>query len=119
MVSDSHLIEALRKRMLRDIESQNDRGAVNVNVGNVSHGTPYGIRGAMNAPNSEHIDDALTNVQATEKPDDFEYYVDIDREDKPINPETGKPSGWKKSVHRFRSPLGKEPPKKKVLNVKN
>jgi hypothetical protein len=116
MVSDPQLLEALRKRMLRDIESPSH--GVNVNVGNVSHGTPYGIHGAM-SQNSEHISDALTNVQATEKPDDFEYYVDIDREDKAINPETGKPSGWKKSVHWFRSPLGKEPPKKKVLNVKN
>jgi hypothetical protein len=44
-------------------------------------------------------------------PEDWDYYVDIQREDLPeINPETGKPLGWKKKVHRYTTKRGEEPP---------
>lgn len=49
-------------------------------------------------------------------PEEWDYYVDITREDLPeINPDTGKPRGWKKKVHRYTTKKGEElpPPGKK------
>ncbi len=46
--------------------------------------------------------------------DPFDYLVNITRKDLPdINPATGKPEGWSKTVHRYREPKGDGEPHKK------
>ena len=45
-------------------------------------------------------------------PEDLDYWVDITRRDlDELNPNTGKPAGWNKKVHRYTEPKGVPPPK--------
>ena len=87
---DSALIRAARKRILAELEAKQSGGVVN-NV----YGGSGGLTERMNG--AEHEDPSLRD-----------YFVDITREDLPeINEHTGKPRGWKKSVHRHTSLKGK------------
>jgi hypothetical protein len=86
-IDDEVLLQAIRKR-LRDEISQGGRASQitnNVYGGGVAGG---GVR------------DQMGGESGGEDPRD--YFVDIMREDLPeINEATGKPKGWKKTVHRF------------------
>ncbi len=83
-INDEMLIQAMRKRLLDQIAAQGG-GSQSV-VNNVYGGGISEAQGAGGGPD----------------PSDRDYFVDIMREDLPeINAATGKPKGWKKSVHRF------------------
>lgn len=88
MNTDADLLAAVRRRILREIEK--------------NESSP-----SMSAPSREgsSIQDMMSG-----NPEDWDYYVDITREDLPeINPATKKPVGWKKSVHRRATKRGEEP----------
>lgn len=77
-VTDDMLLDALKRRALRDIRDGHHRSdAVNVMNHIYGGGGDGGIRSGM-----------------AEEPDDRDYFVDIDRTD---NPE----GGWSKKVHRY------------------
>lgn len=89
---DAALIRAARKRIMRELEAQQAGGGSPI-TNNVFSGGGGGIApGLMERMNGAEAED----------PSLRDYLVDITREDLPdINPATGKPVGWKKSVHRY------------------
>lgn len=92
-VNDETLLRAIRKRLLTEVESPRDAERIVNNVYGGGVGTGQG--GVM-----DRLGQAPT---AGGHDDDADYFVDIMREDLPeINDATGKPKGWKKSVHRFK-----------------
>jgi hypothetical protein len=96
-ITDDVLLDAIRKRYLREIEKENQASSIN-NIINNSPASAPGMAAAMGGVT----------------PDDSDYYVDILREDLPdINPATGKPAGWNKSVHRYKRKPGEDMPEKK------
>lgn len=100
------LQQAIRERALEDMRARREAAVVNNVYGGGLQHPSGGVMGMLgNEPRSpQHEID----------PGAFDYYVDIKRKDLPeINPETGKPMGWEKSVHRYRHPKGLEPEKKK------
>lgn len=87
-LDDAELIRALRRRMLSELQGGSDVTPV---VNNVYGG---GVSGAM----------GQAMQGDPENRDDYDYFVDIARRDLPeLNPDTGKPVGWEKNVHRYRS----------------
>jgi hypothetical protein len=53
------------------------------------------------------------STPAGEGEDPFSYFVKVTRKDLPdINPATGKPMGWEKTVHRYKQERGEEEKKK-------
>lgn len=84
-VDDAALIAAVRRRLLQEIEHRREAAGV---VNNVYGGSGGGVSGMM-APGD------------SASPDDQDYFVDIMREDLDKDPETGKPRGWSKKVHRY------------------
>ena len=91
-VGDDQLIQAVRKRLLRDIAEKHEAQHISNVINNHQGGGHGGLMEAMNG--GQHEDPAL-----------FDYMVDIEKHDIP-GAEGGKPVGWKKSVHRHRSPKG-------------
>lgn len=94
-ISDQELIRAVRKRLLADIENRKEAERIVNNI----YGGPVGSGGVM---------DRLAHQPEMGGEggggDDFDYFVDIVRRDLPeLHPETGKPIGWEKKVHRFRN----------------
>jgi hypothetical protein len=91
--SDAVLIQAVRKRLLDELRSKHGGGQAHQNV-NVygGGGNPGGMAGGMHDESPAESD--------------RDYYVDIMREDLGQNPETGKPKGFRKKVHRFSSAGG-------------
>ena len=93
-ISDQAFIEAARRRLLEEIRGRQAAESHHKIINNV-----YGHDGGHHGGLVEHM----------AHPDNNDYYVDITREDLPgVNPETGKPAGWKKTGHR------RTEPKKKV-----
>ena len=94
------LRQAIRDRILSEVKKPRDveRIVNNVYGGAIdregrNQGLGSGVMGEMGAD------------------DDREYTVDITREDLPeLNPLTGKPKGWKKTVVRKSQPRGTPPP---------
>ena len=109
-VTDQQLLAAMRQRILNEIEKRQEQQAIINNV--------YGGGGDYQSRSSGVADQLGT---ASDGEDPYDYFVDITREDLPdINPATGKPAGWKKSVQRYRKKKGEsEPPKKKILKDGN
>lgn len=100
-ISDDYLIQAARRRLLRMLEKEGGDAASIVN--NVYGGGGSG-GGAAGGGGGGGLGGMLEAMGGGGE-DPFDYFVDIKREDLPdINPATGKPLGWKKTVHRFRSP---------------
>lgn len=99
-IDDNVLLAAVRQRILDDIgRKQESQGIVNNIYGGGSPGGHIPMRGV-----SDQLGDA------PEGEDPYDYFVDITRRDlDEVNPNTGKPAGWKKSVHRHR--------KKKVTSL--
>lgn len=95
------LRQAIQQRILEEIQRKEAAHQVVNNV--------YGQSGAA-APHAHGVSEQMGGMS----PEDYDYLVDITRSDLPeINPATKKPMGWKKTVHRYASPKGKEPEKKK------
>lgn len=102
--SDDELLKAIRSRIKSQIESLGvpaTPAAINNYIGSQgSQGSQGGVLAAMS------------------EPDDSDYYVDIGRRDVDfdIDPKTGKKipvKGWDKTVHRYKTAKGQEPPEKK------
>lgn len=89
-ITEDMLLNAIRKRQLADIERRDSERIVNnIYGGGIGAG---GVSGQMGGGGGGEFQD----------PADRDYFVDIVREDLPeINPDTGRPRGWKKRVHRF------------------
>lgn len=103
-ISDQLIIDAIKKRLLREVESGSFGGVVNNVYGN-SMGAAAPSAGAATSGSPADIVSGMD-------PGDFDYYVDISRQDlEPgdVDPLTGQPvtrKGWAKSVHRHRKPKG-------------
>lgn len=96
-ITDEVLLDAIRKRYLREIEKETQAANIN-NIINNSPASAPGMAAAMGGVT----------------PDDDEYFVDITRTDLPeINPITKKPIGWNKKVRRYKRKPGEEMPEKK------
>jgi hypothetical protein len=97
-LTEMDLVEAAKRRILRELEREQAAQVVN----NLTQGG-----GGMGGAQGQSIQDMM----GSGTPEDWDYFVDITREDLPdVNPATGKPKGWKKSVHRFTNRKGEEPP---------
>lgn len=113
MIDDAYnqrLVEAIRKRLLAEIEQGGNQGGsvINNNVYGGSQIPGDGVQGGMMGQGPE--------------PEDRSYFVDIMRENLDpgastefYDPETGEPSpmqlqngGWRKRVHRFSAPKKKD-----------
>jgi hypothetical protein len=95
--SDPALLRAIRKRLLDEIGHRggSDAAAVvnNIYGGHIPSGAPAGVS------------DRMSGQPSGEDPRDYDYMVDIIRKDlADKDPDTGKPVGWEKSVHRYRNP---------------
>ncbi len=95
-ISDDVLLEAVRKRILKQLEKE--EGSANV--------TNNMYAGGMD--NASHTGGVMSQLGSGQGEDPFDYLVDIERDDK-RDPETGKVMGWKKKVHRYRVPKGEKP----------
>lgn len=94
-INDNLLVSAMRKRILDEINKREQAHQASV-TNNVYGGSGEGSHHKMSG-----VGDQLG--QAHEGEDPYDYFVDITRKDLPdINPHTGKPAGWEKSVHRHR-----------------
>lgn len=93
-VSDAALIRAARKRILGQLAGEKAAKQAAI-VNNVYGGGGGGV-----------MDQMAGRGAASPSPDGddpYSYYVDITRKDLPdVNPHTGKPAGWEKSVHRYK-----------------
>jgi len=91
------LRQAIRDRILSEVKQPRDveRIVNNVYGGPLTHEKNQGLGGG------------LVSEMAGVAPEDRDYFVDIMREDLPeINPDTGKPRGWRKTVKRYTKPKG-------------
>ncbi len=98
-LSDRALVKAMRKRILDEISARQAAGAVINNYGAApgGHEPTSGVMGMLGGGGAG-------GGGGSGGEDPFDYLVNIEREDLPVNPETGKPKGWKKTVHRYRTP---------------
>lgn len=89
-LSDQALVRAARKRLLAEIERKEAQSAIVNNV--------YGSGGGV----SERLGINDLAPPAAGEDDPYGYYVDIIRRDlADKDPDTGKPVGWEKKVHRY------------------
>lgn len=88
-VDDQALIKAARKRILAELEAKQA-----VSGGNTVNNNNYAGGGGLM--------ERMNGGGAGDDGDLRDYLVDITREDLPgLNELTGKPPGWKKTVHRY------------------
>jgi hypothetical protein len=106
--SDAAIIRAARKRLLEQIAAKAEAASPSF-VNNVygGGGAPHMGGGVMDRMGS--------SASLSPEDDPYDYMVNILREDLPdVNPATGKPKGWSKTVTRSRvrkdepSPSGKK-----------
>ena len=111
-ITDAVLLEAIRQRMMDEIGKQRETNVINNLIGGGSDALPA-VRGSRGV--GEFVGQANPSSAGEGlSPEDMDYLVDITREDLPgLNPDTGKPRGWKKTVHRYRAPKGDSKPPKK------
>lgn len=94
-LDDAALVRAARKRLLGELSGKAGSKAKKADaVQSIINN--YGGGGVM-----DHLA-TRTPVGGEPGEDPYDYFVDISRKDLGINPETGKPIGWEKSVHRHR-----------------
>lgn len=91
-VDDARLVAAMRQRILDEI---NRRQEAHTLVNNI-----YGNNAGGPGESSHGVADQLGH--STSEQDPYDYFVDITKEDMPVDPKTGKSPGWKKGVHRHR-----------------
>lgn len=111
--SDDALLQMVRKRIARELEEQRGGQVVTNNVyGGGGGGPPQG--GGL----TEQM--AQDPGGGSSSPEDYDYFVDIARENleagdpDPMDPERKlNREGWRKRVHRYRTPAGGD--KKKVM----
>ncbi len=95
VIDDGALIQAVRKRLLRELGSQHAASQVHNTINNNQSGG-HGGGGLM---------EAMNGGQPGGSDDPFEYLVDIEKHDIP-GEDGGKPVGWTKKVHRHREKKG-------------
>jgi hypothetical protein len=96
------LLEAIREKALQDIKAQHAAQQ----IFNMTGSTGSGAGSPVSSGLTSGVGSAMSGAD-TMSPEDFDYMVSIDRRDSPdINPATGKPNGWTKNVHRYRTPKG-------------
>ena len=100
--TDEVLLEAMRQRMKRQLDKEEERTLNNV-INNYSGGGSSSGGGVMAQMGGAKDDPEI---------DPYDYIVDIQKSDV-IDPATGKSTGWNKKVHRYRSEKGSEPKKKR------
>ncbi len=96
-IDDNALVQAVRKRLLRELEAKQQMAEIHNTINNHQEGGGAG-HGGLAA--------AMNGGPAREDPDLMNYLIDIQKTDD-INPETGKTMGWKKTVRRHVEPRGK------------
>lgn len=97
-VNDQMLLEAIRQKMLDDIKQKNAANAIyNIVGGSGSPSSGSGVGAAMGG---------LGPMSEAGADDPFDYLVDITRKDLDETNAQGKPKGWTKTVHRYRTPKG-------------
>ena len=104
-ITDAVLLEAMRGRILDEIKRNQQANVINNMIGGGHEGVP-----AVRGVGAEMA--RATGGQDEVSPDDFDYMVDIMRENLPAD-ESGKSPGWSKKVHRYRTPKDEAPPRKK------
>lgn len=105
-LSDETMVREMRRRILEQIRHAGGGGGQAQSITNNVYGgaVPGGGGGGVR----EQAGGDMPMPQ-----DDRDYFVDIMREDLPeINEATGKPKGWKKTVHRFTTARNDDPKKK-------
>lgn len=99
-LSDDALLKAVRRRILDEVSAK--QAASSIINNNLYGGSAHaggasdtgGVMGLLGGGNG--------GVTPANGDDPYSYFVDVARKDLPINPETGKPMGWEKSVHRYK-----------------
>lgn len=111
-LSDAALIKAARKRLLAELEPAARKAESAANRASVVNN----IYGSGGGGGGGGLMDRMGGSPATpsaEGDDPYSYFVDVMRKDLPdINPATGKPAGWSKSVHRYKTRKEEEEKKK-------
>lgn len=94
------LREAIRDRILNEVKKPRDVDRIVNNV--------YG--GPLTSDKNQGLGGGVTGEMAEDMtPEEMDYFVNITRKDLPnLNPLTGKPEGWEKTVHRYTKPRGSE-----------
>jgi hypothetical protein len=111
-LSDAALIRAARKRLLSELEPAMKKAESSANHASVVNNVYGGGHGAGDGGLMDRMGGG-GSTPAGEGEDPFSYFVDVTRKDLPdINPATGKPMGWEKSVHRYKQKRGEEEKKK-------
>lgn len=85
---DNMLLQAIRKRILKDIEEKQTASIIN------------NVYGTGTVPPQNDIKGLMAGGGDGEDP--FDYMVDIERRDLPELNAQGKPVGWSKKVRRYR-----------------
>lgn len=99
-ISDDMLLQAIRQRILDQIEARQQMAPIINNVyGSGPSGGMQGVADLMNKPGDQPEAEEVG-------PDPYEYRVDIQRRNvyDPDDPE--KMIGWNKSVNRYRELMG-------------
>lgn len=99
VIDDDRLVQAVRQRLLRDLQAKNEAHQVS----NVINNNQYGGHGAGGGGG---LMGAMNGAPPPEDPSLFDYLVDIEKRDIP-GEGGGKPVGWTKRVHRHRDEKGK------------
>ncbi len=98
ILDDKALVQAARKRILRELEAQHMasqiHNTINNSQGDRGGGGGGGLMEAMNGGGKED-------------PELYDYLVDIEKRDIPGEEEGSKPVGWTKKVHRHRDLKGR------------
>ena len=104
--TDGVLLEALRQRMKRQLEKEDDKAMSNI-INNYAGG------GSNSAPSGSGV---MSQLGGVSDDDAYDYYVNIDKNDK-RDKKTGKTIGWTKKVTRSRLEKGETPEKKKGVKT--
>jgi hypothetical protein len=104
-LSDTALLRAVRQRLLEQVQAKHEAQALTNNIYNSpatgGHAGAGGVMGELGGGGGG-VSPGGGNGE-----DPWDYMVDITRRDLPdINPHTGKPAGWEKTVRRHRTPKG-------------
>lgn len=92
VLTDDALIQAARKRILRELQAEHAAHQISNTINNNQNGgSGGGLMEAMNTPS----------------PDLQNYLIDIEKHDIPSDDPGGKPKGWKKTVRRHVEAPGK------------
>lgn len=105
-LGDAALIKAARKRLLAELDPELRKAESSANRASVVNNVYGGGHGSGGGGLMDQLGGA---AQGGSGEDPFDYFVNIQRKDLPdVNPVTGKPAGWEKTVHRYRQEKKKD-----------